>query len=174
VSAAAIQMIKHHEGVRRRAYRCPALLWTQGSGHLLYPEQAKLPMDERRHFPLRAEDNRAWSDEEIDRVLAQDLVRFERGVARLCPAAVNHQGRFDALVSFAFNVGLGNLQRSGLRMKTNREEFEEAAEEFMKWTKAGGRVLPGLVKRRHDERLIYLGGCHVENHASNRGNFQPG
>ena len=155
-SDAAIKMIKHHEGVRRRAYRCPALLWTQGVGHVLYPEQAKLPMDQRRGFDLKPEDNRVWDDGEIDRVLAQDLVRFERGVARLCPAALDHQGIFDALVSFSFNVGLGNLQRSGLRMKTNRREFEEAAEEFMKWTKAGGRVLPGLVKRRQDERALYL------------------
>lgn len=149
-------MIKHHEGVRRRVYRCPALLWTQGVGHVLYPEQAKLPMDQRRAFELRPEDNRVWDDGEIDRVLAQDLVRFERGVARLCPAALDHQGIFDSLVSFSFNVGLGNLQRSGLRMKTNRREFEDAAEEFMKWTKAGGRVLPGLVKRRQDERALYL------------------
>ena len=151
-------MIKHHEGVRRRAYRCPALLWTQGVGHVLYPEQAKLPMDQRRGFALKPEDFRVWDDGEIDRVLAQDLVRFERGVARLCPAALDHQGIFDSLVSFSFNVGLGNLQRSGLRMKTNRREFEEAAEEFMKWTKAGGRVLPGLVKRRQDERALYLAG----------------
>jgi lysozyme len=153
-------MIKHHEGVRRRAYRCPALLWTQGVGHVLYPEQAKLPMDQRRAFELRPEDNRVWDDGEIDRVLAQDLVRFERGVARLCPAALDHQGIFDSLVSFSFNVGLGNLQRSGLRMKTNRREFEDAAEEFMKWTKAGGRVLPGLVKRRQDERALYLAGIN--------------
>ena len=153
-------MIKHHEGVRRRAYRCPALLWTQGVGHVLYPEQAKLPMDQRRGFALKPEDFRVWDDGEIDRVLAQDLVRFERGVARLCPAALDHQGIFDSLVSFSFNVGLGNLQRSGLRMKTNRREFEDAAEEFMKWTKAGGRVLPGLVKRRQDERALYLSGIN--------------
>ena len=95
---------------------------------------------------------------EVDAILAQDLERFERGVARLCPASADRQGVFDALVSFSFNVGLGNLQRSGLRMKTNRGEFEEAADEFMKWTKAGGRVLPGLVKRRQDERALYLSG----------------
>jgi lysozyme len=53
-------------------------------------------------------------------------------------------------------VGLGNLQRSSLRMKTNRGELEDAADEFLKWTKAGGRVLPGLVKRRNDERTLYL------------------
>jgi GH24 family phage-related lysozyme (muramidase) len=53
-------------------------------------------------------------------------------------------------------VGLGNLQRSGLRMKTNRGEFEEAAQEFLKWTKGGGKVLLGLVKRRRDEMAMYL------------------
>jgi lysozyme len=79
-------------------------------------------------------------------------------VVRLCPAAVGRQGVFDALASFAFNVGLGNLQRSSLRMKTNRGEYEDAAEEFMKWTKAAGRVLPGLVKRRKDEQALYLSG----------------
>jgi GH24 family phage-related lysozyme (muramidase) len=94
--------------------------------------------------------------DEVDRILAQDLGRFERGVVRLCPAAVGNQGIFDSCVSFAFNVGLGNFQRSTLRMKTNRGEFEEAADEFLKWTKAGGRVLPGLVKRRQDERALYL------------------
>jgi lysozyme len=96
--------------------------------------------------------------DEVDALLAQDLRRFELGVVRYCPAALAHQGIFDALVSFAFNVGLGNLQRSGLRMKTNRGEYEAAADEFLKWTKAGGKVLPGLVKRRHDERALYLSG----------------
>ncbi len=95
---------------------------------------------------------------EVDTILAEDLRRFERGVLRLCPAAAGNQGIFDSLCSFAFNVGLGSLQRSTLRMKTNRGDFEEAADEFLKWTKAGGRVLPGLVKRRNDERALYLSG----------------
>lgn len=95
---------------------------------------------------------------EVDDLLASDLARFERGVARYCPNVVGRKGIFDALVSFSFNVGLGNLQRSSLRMKTNRGDFEEAADEFLKWTKAGGRVLPGLVKRRNDERALYLSG----------------
>jgi len=95
---------------------------------------------------------------EVDSILAQDLGRFERGVLRLCPAAIDRQGVFDSLVSFSFNVGLGNLQRSGLRMKTNRGDFDEAADEFLKWTKAAGRVLQGLVKRRKDERSMYLSG----------------
>jgi lysozyme len=157
-SPEAIKMIKHHEGVRTKPYRCPALLWTVGVGHVIDPAHAKVPFEERRNLPIPDGWNRVLGMDEVDRILAQDLVRFERGVARLCPAALNHQGFFDALVSFAFNVGLGNLQRSGLRMKTNRGEFEEAGEEFMKWTKAGGRVLPGLVKRRNDERAMYLSG----------------
>jgi lysozyme len=158
VSPEAIKMIKHHEGVRTRPYRCPASLWTVGVGHVMYPEQAKLPMAERTQIPLKVEDFRIWSNAEVDNLLAQDLARFERGVARYCPDAVNSQGIFDALVSFSFNVGLGNLQRSGLRMKTNRGEYEDAADEFLKWTKAGGKVLPGLVKRRNDERALYLSG----------------
>ena len=156
VSPAAIQMIKHHEGVRVKPYRCPALLWTVGVGHVIDPTHAAVKYEERKNLPIPAGWDRILSMGEVDTILAQDLVRFERGVARYCPSTLNSQGRFDALVSFSFNVGLGNLQRSGLRMKTNRGEFEEAAEEFMKWTKAGGRVLPGLVKRRLDEQRLYL------------------
>ncbi len=158
VSEKAIRMICHHEGVRTRPYRCPALLWTVGVGHVIDPSHAAVKYEERRTLPIPDGWDRSLTMGEVDAILAQDLGRFERGVARLCPAAVGHQGRFDALVSFAFNVGLGNLQRSSLRMKTNRGEFEEAADEFMKWTKAGGRVLPGLVKRRQDERALYLNG----------------
>ena len=158
VSKAAIDMIKHHEGVRTKPYRCPALLWTVGVGHVIDPTHATVKYEERKSLPIPAGWDRTLTMDEVDGILSQDLGRFERGVVRLCPAAVGNQGVFDALVSFAFNVGLGNLQRSSLRMKTNRGEFEEAAEEFMKWTKAGGRVLPGLVKRRQDERALYLSG----------------
>ena len=158
VSAAAIDMIKHHEGVRTKPYRCPALLWTVGVGHVIDPTHAAVKYEERKSLPIPDGWDRAFTMGEVDAILAQDLGRFERGVARLCPAALGHQGIFDALVSFSFNVGLGNLQRSGLRMKTNRGDFEEAAEEFMKWTKAAGKVLPGLVKRRQDERALYLSG----------------
>jgi lysozyme len=64
----------------------------------------------------------------------------------------------DSLVSFSFNLGLGTLQRSTLRQKHNRGDYEGAAEEFLKYTKAGGKVLKGLVNRRNDERALYLGG----------------
>jgi GH24 family phage-related lysozyme (muramidase) len=156
VSKAAIEMIKHHEGVRTRPYRCPALLWTVGVGHVIDPAHAAVKYEERKNLPIPAGWDRVLSMAEVDAILAQDLSRFERGVVRLCPAAAGNQGIFDSCVSFAFNVGLGNFQRSTLRMKTNRGEFEDAADEFLKWTKAGGRVLPGLVKRRQDERALYL------------------
>jgi GH24 family phage-related lysozyme (muramidase) len=151
-------MIKHHEGVKTRPYQCPALIWSVGVGHVIDPSHIAVKYEERRNLPIPDGWDRSLAMDEVDAILAQDLAKFERGVARLCPAALGNQGIFDALVSFSFNVGLGNLQRSGLRMKTNRGDFDEAADEFLKWTKAAGKVLPGLVKRRKDERAMYLSG----------------
>lgn len=158
VSAAAIKTIKCHEGVKTRPYQCPALIWSVGVGHVIDPSHTAVKYEERKSLPIPAGWDRVLSMGEVDSILAQDLGRFERGVLRLCPAAIDRQGVFDSLVSFSFNVGLGNLQRSGLRMKTNRGDFDEAADEFLKWTKAAGRVLPGLVKRRKDEQALYLSG----------------
>lgn len=158
VSPATIELIKHHEGLRMRPYQCPALIWSVGVGHVIDPTHAAVKYEERKNLPIPEGWDRVLSMGEVDTILAQDLRRFERGVLRLCPAVSGRQGLFDSLVSFAFNVGLGNLQRSSLRMKTNRGDFDEAADEFLKWTKAGGRVLPGLVKRRNDERALYLSG----------------
>lgn len=155
ISDAALKMIKHHEGVRLKPYRCPAALWTIGVGHVLYPEQAKLPMEERLKYALRPEHSRQFTPAEVDEILKSDLARFVRGVSLYCPAGLT-QGRLDALVSFSFNVGLGTLQRSTLRQKHNRGDFEGAAEEFLKYTKAGGKVLKGLVNRRNDERTLYF------------------
>ena len=156
VSPAAIHMIKHHEGVRTRPYRCPALLWTVGVGHVIDPSHAAVKYEDRKNLPIPDGWDRSLTMGEVDDLLIADLARFERGVLRNCPSAIGRQGIFDALVSFSFNVGLGSLQRSTLRMKTNRGDFEGAAAEFMKWTKAAGRVLPGLVKRRQDERAMFL------------------
>ena len=154
VSSKAIDMIKHHEGVKQKAYRCPANLWTIGVGHVLYPEQAKLKMDDRMLVPLRSEDNRTFSMEEVDDILRTDLARFERGVEQYCPVQLT-QGQFDALVSFSFNVGLGTLQRSTLRSKVNREDFKGASMEFLKYIMAGGKILKGLQNRRNDERALF-------------------
>lgn len=155
VSDKLIEMLKHHEGVRQKPYQCPALLWTVGVGHVIDPNHAKIPLAERKALPIPEGWDRTISMEEVNAILRKDIQRFESGVLRLCPNGLT-QGRFDALVSFAFNVGLGNLQRSTIRMKHNRGEFDEAAEAFMMWTKAGGRELPGLVKRRKDEKALYL------------------
>lgn len=155
VSSQATEMIKHHEGVRTKPYQCPALLWTVGVGHVIDPKHANVPLAERKALPIPAGWDRVLTMKEVDEILAADLQRFEAGVLRLCPGGLN-PGRFDALVSFSFNVGLGNLQRSTIRMKHNRGEFDEAADAFLMWTKAGGKELPGLVKRRKDERNLYL------------------
>ena len=150
-----IEMIKHHEGVRVRPYRCPALLWTVGVGHVIDPKHIGVKLEDRKNLPIPNGWDRTLSMDEVNQILVADLDRFEAGVLRLCPNGLT-AGRFGALVSFSFNVGLGNLQRSSIRMKHNRGEFEEAAEAFMAWTKAGGKELPGLVKRRKDELHLYL------------------
>ena len=155
VSEKALTCIRHHEGVRYKPYRCPAKLWTVGVGHVLYPDQGRLPLDQRDAFPLAPEDNRTFSRAEVDGLLSFDLQRFEVGVARLFPMVLT-QNQNDALVSFAFNLGLGGLQRSTLRQKVLRGEIEEAANEFLKFTRGGGKILPGLVKRRNDERALFL------------------
>lgn len=143
ISRKCLEMIKHHEGVRSKPYKCPAGLWTVGVGHVIGDGKTLPP-----------EWDRKLSKDEIDSILEADLQRFERGVLRLCPNHLN-QGRFDALVSFAFNVGLGSLQRSTLRMKHNRGEFDACSKEFLKWSKAGGKVLRGLLNRRKDEAQLY-------------------
>jgi len=155
VSEHCLEMIRHHEGVKTRPYRCPALLWTVGVGHVIDPAHIGVKLEDRKNLPIPDGWDRVLSMAEVDDILAADLATFERGVLRLCPSNLT-QSRFDSLVSFSFNVGLGNLQRSTIRMKHNRGGFEGAGEAFMQWTKAGGKELPGLVKRRKDERALYL------------------
>ena len=149
-------MIKHHEGVRQRPYRCPARLWTVGVGHVIDPNHIRVPFADRLALALPKEWDRTLTMEEVNKILQDDLKRFEDGVLRLCPASIAKQGHFDALVSFAFNVGLGNLQSSTLRMKYNRGDYLGAADEFLRWNKASGKVLAGLTKRRQDERHLFL------------------
>jgi len=154
IAAAAIEMIKYHEGVRYEPYRCPARLWTVAVGHVIDPAHARIPFNDRLRLDLPVDWNRRLSEDEVNDLLQKDLARFERGVQRLCPSTSTNQ--LAGLVSFAFNVGLGNLQRSTLRSRHNRGDYEGAAKEFLRWTKAAGRVLPGLVRRRSHERALYL------------------
>jgi lysozyme len=155
LSPEAIKVICHHEGIRYKPYRCPAKLWTVGVGHVLYPEQGKLKIEDRDGFALRPEDNRVFSKDEVDGILRSDLARFERGVVQFCPVPLS-QGMYDSLVSFSFNVGLGTLQRSTLRQKLLRGDKTGAAEEFLKYCMAGGKILKGLQNRRIDERAMFL------------------
>jgi lysozyme len=154
-----------YEGFRARPYLCPAHIWTIGYGHVLYQEQIRLPVVRvegketpmiRKEMPLKPEDNRVWTKTEIDELFRTDVGTFERGVLRLVPGVVGRQGSFDALVSISFNFGLGNLQRSTIRMRANRGDWDGAAEAFRVWTKGGGKVLPGLVKRREAEIALFL------------------
>lgn len=153
------------EGCKDRPYLCPAHIWTIGYGHVLYQDQIRLPMARtpenkppviRKEYPLRPEHFRVWSKDEIEELFAADVASFERGVLRLAPGLSGRQGAFDACVSFAFNAGLGNFQRSQIRMRINREDLQGAADALMQWTKGGGKVLPGLVRRREAERALFL------------------
>ncbi len=165
LSKAGADLMHRFEGCRNKPYLCPAHIWTIGYGHVLYQEQIKLPMARvegkdipmiRKEMPLKPEDRRVWSKEEIEKLFADDVASFERGVLRLVPGVAGRQGAFDALVSISFNFGLGNLQRSTIRMKANRGDWEGAADAFRAWTKGGGKVLPGLVKRREAEIALFL------------------
>ena len=134
-----------YEGFRSKPYLCPAHIWTVGYGHVLYQEQIKLQSVRkdgytgmlRSEYPLKAEDNRVWTKTEIDELFHADVVMFERGVLRLVPAIFGRQGGFDALVSFAFNAGLGRLQSSQIRMKANREDWLAAAAGFRSFNTGG-------------------------------------
>ena len=159
VSKRLLDMLAHHEGVRYKPYQCPAKLWTIGVGHVMYPEQAKIPsnaegMARRKAYPLRPQDNRTWSKEEVDKLLAADVVRFERGVERLITIRLS-QNEFDALVSFSFNLGLGVLQRSTIRQALNRGDKVAAMQSLRKYNKAGGKILKGLDNRRKDEEALF-------------------
>ena len=165
LSKAGEDLMHKYEGFRSRPYLCPAHIWTIGYGHVLYQEQIRLPVARvegketpmiRKEMPLKPEDNRVWTKTEIDELFRTDVRTFERGVLRLVPGVVGRQGAFDALVSISFNFGLGNLQRSTIRMRANRGEWEGAAEAFRVWNKGGGKVLPGLVKRREAEIALFL------------------
>jgi lysozyme len=146
VSKAAIALIKHHEGVRSRPYRCPANLWTCGVGHLI---------GDGKHLPDSW--NRTFSQEEIDGLLKSDLRRFELGVHKMLPNVPLRQHEFDALVSFCFNLGLGCFQRSTLRQALLRGNKKAAMESLVKYCRAGGKILRGLQIRRLDEKSLFEG-----------------
>jgi lysozyme len=146
VSKAGIALIKHHEGVRSRPYRCAANLWTCGVGHLIGDGKS-----------LPDSWNRTFSQEEIDGLLKSDLRRFELGISKMLPNVPLRQCEFDCLVSFAFNLGLGTFQRSTLRQALLRGDKTQAMESLVKYCRAGGKILKGLQTRRLDEKALFEG-----------------
>jgi lysozyme len=146
VSKAGIALIKHHEGVRSRPYRCPANLWTVGVGHLIGDGKS-----------LSNSWNRTFSAEEINGILKSDLRRFELGISKMLPNVPLRQCEFDCLVSFAFNLGLGTFQRSTLRQALLRGDKKAAMESLVKYCRAGGKILRGLQIRRLDEKALFEG-----------------
>lgn len=138
MSAAGLEMVKEFEGLRLKAYKCPAGVWTIGYGATEPPVK---PTDE-------------ITKEEACSRLERDLVRYEDGVKRLVQIGIT-QNQFDALVDFAYNAGVGALQKSTLLKKVNAGKFDEVPAEFMKWTKGGGKELPGLVRRRRAEVKLW-------------------
>jgi lysozyme len=146
VSERAIKLIKHHEGVRSRPYRCPANLWTCGVGHLI---------GDGKHLPDSW--NRTFTEAEIDGLLKSDLRRFELGVHKMLPNVPLRQHEFDAIISFCFNLGLGCFQRSTLRQALLRGDKKAAMESLVKYCRAGGKILRGLQIRRLDEKALFEG-----------------
>jgi lysozyme len=164
ISKAGEDLMHFFEGYRNKPYRCSAAIWTVGWGHAMYADQLNLPNVRkegytgliRSDYQLKGEDARVWSKDELVNLFKVDIDTFERGVLRLSPTLASHQSKFDAVVSFAYNAGLGNYQRSTIRIKVNRGDWEGAAEAFMSWTKAGGKEVAGLVKRRKAEVALFL------------------
>jgi lysozyme len=144
-SQRGIELIKHFEGVRSRPYRCAAGLFTVGVGHLIGNGKS-----------LPESWNRTFTEEEINALLIRDLNRFEQGI-RMYIKVPLRQCEHDSLCSFAFNLGLGTLQRSTLRQKINRGDKEGAAKEILKYCRAGGKIIKGLQRRREAEYKMFLG-----------------
>jgi lysozyme len=138
ISDKGLDLIKRFEGLRLDAYRCPAGIWTIGYGHTGSGVREGLTIT-----PLKAET-----------FLRADVGRFGEGVEECAGPCT--QGQFDALVSFAFNLGLGALRASTLLKLHQLGQHKLAAAEFARWVYAGGKELPGLVRRRAAEAALYL------------------
>jgi lysozyme len=132
-----VELIRHFEGCRFDAYLCPAGVWTIGYGHTADVKEGD-----------------SIDQEAAEAFLIEDLEKFEQAVTRLVEVPLTQQ-QFDALVSWTFNLGAGNLAESTLLRKLNNYQYAEVPEQMMRWVKAGGQVLDGLVKRRAAEAALF-------------------
>jgi lysozyme len=135
---ACISLVKYFEGCRLKAYRCPVGVLTCGWG-----------------TTEGVTEGTEWTQEEADQRLVEDLSIFETRVKRLLLLDPT-PNQLAALVSFAYNVGTHNLRESTLLRLFNAGDMQGAADQFPRWNKANGKVLPGLVARRDAERRLFL------------------
>ena len=138
IGKAGLDLIKDFEGLKLRAYLCPAKVWTIGYGST------------GPHVTA----GKVITEAQAEELLKHDLDRFEAAVTRLVTVPL-HQNQYDALVSFAFNVGISALERSTLLKRVNAKLFDQAATEFAKWNRAAGRPLAGLTRRRAAEAALF-------------------
>lgn len=140
-----VALIKHFEKFEPRAYRCPAGKLTIGYGHVIHASEHHLR-------------DAVLSEAQASALLAADLAKFAPQVESLLKGVVTAPGQFDALVSFAFNCGMGALRGSTLLKKLRAGDVIGAAGEFKRWNKSNGKVLAGLTRRRSaEERMFTVG-----------------
>ena len=145
VSKKGLDLIKKFEGLKLKPYLCSAGVPTIGYGNTLYENGKKVSLKDSVITESRATE-----------LLSYSLKNLEQQVASFCRDDIN-QNQFDALVSFAFNLGPYNLKSSTLLKKVNKNPKDPTIrDEFMRWTKAGGKVLKGLVERRKTEADLYF------------------
>jgi lysozyme len=144
ISDEGLKLIMQFEGLRLKAYLCPAGVWTIGYGHT---SAAGAP---------EVRDGMRISAPEAEAILKRDLAGFEAAVAGMVKTKLT-QAQFDVLVSFAYNCGVGALKASTLLKRVNAGTFDAVPAELMKWTKAKGKELPGLVRRRRAEAALWRG-----------------
>ncbi|MEG6302753.1 lysozyme [Enterobacter hormaechei] len=142
-SEKGIALIKEFEGCKLTAYQDSVGVWTIGYGWTQ-------PVDGK---PIRA--GMTIKQETAERLLKTGLVSYESDVSRLVKVVLT-QGQFDALVSFTYNLGAQSLSTSTLLRKLNAGDYAGAADELLRWNKAGGKVLNGLTRRREAERALFL------------------
>ena len=146
ISKTGIQLVKDFEGLRLNAYKCSAGVATIGYGSTYYPDKSNVKMGD----VLR-------DKQEAEVLLIHTLEDYDIYVSKYTKSVKLTQYQFDALVSFAFNCGLGNLSKSTLLKKVlSNPNDKDIALEFAKWNKAGGKVVQGLVKRRQKEAELYF------------------